>query len=596
MTQKQRFERRYHGLGVSPGVVRAQIRVESASAPEPDRYAIERNEVATERKRLEDALVETRRQIRALQDEVQESLGSEHASIFEAHLLVLEDHSVMEEVFQRVEVEGINIDAALQDVFRRYIEGLRNLRDSYLRERAVDLEDVLRRILRNLRPGAETSAGVRSGADSAHHNPCVLMAHDLTPSEMVTLDRRLVMGLATEAGSRTSHVAILALSLNLPAVVGLGPLDGDLKNGDEVLLDGYRGILIHLPSEATIKAYEGFERQQEHLREELATLVDKASVTEDGLRVILSCNIEFAEEADRVKTMGGEGVGLYRTEFFYLNRTELPTEEQLVEDYRRVARICGDDGVIIRTLDAGGDKIASGLFRQPEANPFLGWRGIRLCLSQPDLFRTQLRAILRASVGTRVSVMFPMVCGLEEFLEGKACLERAKEELRREGVPFSEKIQVGVMMEVPAAVMVADSLAREADFLSVGTNDLVQYTLAVDRGNEQVSALYSPHHPAVLRFLQMIADAARRHGIWAGVCGEMASDFAALPLLIGLRISELSVAPGQLLAVKRAVRQLRADECELLFRDCLQLETAAAVRERCLALARKRYPELLGAD
>lgn len=592
MTAKHRLERRYQGIGVSPGVVRAQVRVESASFAEPERYRIEQADVASERKRLEEALVETRRQIRALQEEVQERLGSEHASIFEAHLLVLEDYAVIEEVFQRVASERLNIDAALRDVFWRYIDSLRNLHDSYLSERAVDLEDVLRRILRNLRPNADPQPP--QGADPAQYSPSVLVSHDFTPSEMATLDRRWVMGLATEAGSRTSHVAILALSLNLPAVVGVGPLGGDIKNGDEVLLDGYRGILIHLPSDATKKAYEGFEKQQEHLREELATLVDKSSTTEDGFRVILSCNIEFAEEADRVRTLGGEGVGLYRTEFFYLNRTELPTEEQLVEDYTRVAKICGADGVIIRTLDAGGDKIASGLCRQPEANPFLGWRGIRLCLSQPELFRIQLRAILRASAGAKVSVMFPMVCGLEEFREGKACVERAKEELRREGVPFADKVQVGVMVEVPAAVMLADSLAREADFLSVGTNDLIQYTLAVDRGNEQVSALYSPHHPAVLRFLQMVAEAAKRNGIWAGVCGEMASDFTAIPLLVGLRLSELSVAPGQLLAVKRAVRRLNAKECEALFQECLQLETAAEVKSRCVALAQRKYPELLG--
>lgn len=594
MTAKHRIERRYHGLGVSPGVVRAQVWVKSASFAEPERYKIERNEVASERKRLEDALVETRRQIRALQEEVQESLGSEHASIFEAHLLVLEDYSVMEEVFQRVDTEGINIDAALRDVFRKYIEGLRNLHDSYLSERAIDLEDVLRRILRNLRPSPEDSPGREMDGD--HICPCILVSHDFTPSEMATIDRNCVKAVATETGSRTSHVAILALSLNLPAIAGLGALGGDVKNGDEVLLDGYRGILIHLPSEATKKAYEGFEREQEHLREELATLVDKTSTTEDGYRMILSCNIEFAEEADRVHALGGEGVGLYRTEFFYLNRTELPTEEQLVEDYSRVAKICGNDGVIIRTLDAGGDKIASGLFRKPEANPFLGWRGIRLCLSQPELFRTQLRAILRASYGTKVSIMFPMVCGLEEFRQGKASLERAKEELRREGKPFADKIQVGVMVEVPAAVMIADSLAREADFLSVGTNDLVQYTLAVDRGNEQVSSLYSPHHPAVLRFLQMIAEAARKNGIWAGVCGEMASDCTAIPLLLGLKLSELSVAPGQLLAVKRVVRQLNAAECEALFRECVQMETAVQVKERCVGLARRKYPELLGAS
>lgn len=591
MTAKHRIERRYHGIGVSPGVVRAQIRVELTSFIEPDRYKIDSGDVASERKRLEEALVETRRQIRALQDDVQQTLGSEHASIFEAHLLVLEDYSVMDEVFQRVNSDHINIDAALRDVFRRYIDGLRNLHDSYLSERAIDLEDVLRRILRNLRPGEEPQ-----GPADVHPGPYVLVSHDLTPSEMATLDRKVVWGLATEAGSRTSHVAILALSLNLPAVVGLGPLDGDIKNGDEVLLDGYRGVLIHLPSEATKKAYEGFERKQEHLREELATLVDKTSVTEDGFRVILSCNIEFAEEADRVRALGGEGVGLYRTEFFYLNRTELPTEQQLVDDYSRVAKVCGEDGVIIRTLDAGGDKIASGLFHQPEANPFLGWRGIRLCLSQPELFKTQLRAILRASAGTKVSVMFPMVCGLEEFRQGRAYLEEAKDELRRQGVPYSENIHVGVMMEVPAAVMMADSIAREADFLSVGTNDLVQYTLAVDRGNEQVSSLYSPHHPAVLRFLQMVSEAAHKHGIWAGVCGEMASDMLAIPILIGLRMSELSVAPGQLLAVKRAVRQLNAAECEALFRECLPLETAAEVKERCRALAQKRYPELLGGD
>jgi len=591
MIPKHREERRYQGIGVSPGMIRGPVRVEATSFTKPERYGVSGEEIALERKRREEALVETRRQITELQKEVLERSGSEHAGIFEAHLLVLEDHTVLDEVFETVEKEGVNVDTALWSVFQRYVESLRNVEDSYLRERAVDLEDVLRRILRNLRPGDAQASGAE---DLSPGHPYILVAHDLSPSEMAAVDRERVLGVATEAGSRTSHAAIMARALDLPAVVGLGTVNVDLKNGDEVLLDGYGGILIHLPSDPTIEAYEGIEEQQAHLREELSTLIGKTATTEDGFRVVLSCNIEFAYEADRVRELGGEGVGLYRTEFFYLNRGTLPTEEQLAADYGRVAQACGSDGVIIRTLDAGGDKIASEFLREPEANPFLGWRGIRLCLGERELFHTQLRAVLRASAVGKVSLMFPMVGGLEEFREAKNCLERAREELRAEGVPFAEDLQVGVMMEVPSAVMLANSLAREADFLSVGTNDLVQYTLAVDRGNEQVSALYTPHHPAVLQLLQMVAEAARRHGIWAGVCGEMASDVVAIPLLVGLSMAELSVAPGQLLAVKRAIRTLNRAECQVLFEECVSLETAAEVRSRCLELARKRYPELLG--
>jgi phosphotransferase system enzyme I (PtsI) len=580
-------EVRLKGLGVSPGVVRARVVVRDNSLMEPETFSIRPTDVPGEHLRFENALAETRRQIVSLQNQIRVSAGDD-ADIFDAHLLLLEDQSVLDQVFDRVAKERINLESALYQVFTVYMEGMRKVADPYLKERAVDLGDVMRRILRNLKPSTGESM-----ADHPVKHPHILAATDLSPSEIASMDRSLVLACATEMGSPTSHTAIIARSLGIPAVVGLHEFDGHFHTGDEVLLDGYSGVVIAHPRPETIEHYAQIEAEKGAIRDQLNLLVGERAITLDQQVVVLSSNIEFSYEMERVRRVGSEGVGLYRTEFFYLDRTFLPEEQALLEDYVKVAKGASPHGVIIRTLDAGGDKLPTSIQHGTEHNPFLGWRGIRVCLEESEMFRTQLRAILRASAEGQVSIMFPLVSSLEEVLEAKSRLEEAKASLRAEGLPFNERIQVGVMIEVPSAVMIADVLAREVDFFSIGTNDLVQYTIAVDRVNERVANLYAPHHPAIVRMIKRVADAAAAQGIWAGVCGEMAGDVLSTPLLLGLGITELSVSPGQILPVKRAVRTLHRSECQQFAEEILQLTTVEAINARCRQLALSRYPELL---
>jgi phosphotransferase system enzyme I (PtsI) len=580
-------ETRLKGIGVAPGVVRARVVVRENEFTEPEEFSLRPSDVPGERVRLENALVETRRQILSLQNQVRSTAG-DNADIFDAHLLVLEDHAVLEQVLAKVAAEGINLEAALFQVFSSYMESLRRVADPYLKERAVDLGDVMRRILRNLKPAAGDS-----GSENPVRHPHVLAADELSASEIPLLDRSLVLAFATETGSPTSHAAILARALGIPAVVGLEGFAGLFHTGDEVILDGYNGLLIAHPQPETIEFYARLDREKRALEDRLSRLCGERAVTLDGHAVTLSANVEFAHEMERVRQVGSEGVGLYRTEFFYLDRAFLPEEEALLEDYTRVAAAARPHGVIIRTLDAGGDKLPGSIAHGSEHNPFLGWRGIRVCLAEETLFRTQLRAILRASVAGKVAVMFPLVSSLEEIRAAKERLEDAKASLRREGVPFDESIRVGVMIEVPSAAMIADALAREVDFFSIGTNDLVQYTIAVDRVNQRVAGLYAPLHPAIVRLIHRVAAAAAESGIWVGVCGEMAGDVLTTPLLLGLGITELSVSPGRILAVKRAVRSLHRSECEALAAESLTLSTVDAIASRCREVALRCYPELL---
>lgn len=590
MDSAETSEKRFEGIGVSPGIARAVAVVSVTNFDEPECYAISKSDVESERSRLEMALVETRRQIVSLQNQVRGAAGGkDHASIFDAHLLVLEDPTVLDQVFAMMKRELINVDAAFYQIFVSYMESLRRIKDPYLRERAIDIQDVARRVLRNLKPGGTAEAPTEASVNHPH----VLFAHDLAPSEIAGLNFEIVRGFATEMGSQTSHTAIMARSMQIPAIVGLHQIAEHVHTGNEVLIDGYNGVVIVRPNPKTIAAYDQIALAKGLLRDSLQKLVDEVAETRDGFRVTLSANIEFANELEKVKQVGAEGVGLYRTEFLYINEVLLPEEDLLAEDYSTVARASAPHGVIIRTLDAGGDKLPDSTHLGPEPNPFLGWRGIRVCLERTDLFQTQLRAILRASAEGPVSIMFPFISGLNELRAAKAQLELAKASLREEGVAFDEEIAVGTMIELPSAAITADALAKECDFFSVGTNDLVQYTLAVDRVNERVAKLYSPHHPAVLRLIKMSAEAAHKNGIWIGVCGEMAGDLLATPILVGMGITELSVGAGQLLAVRRAVRSLSQSECAALVEELAGLDDAEEIAARCREVAMAFYPELL---
>jgi phosphotransferase system enzyme I (PtsI) len=461
---------------------------------------------------------------------------------------------------------------------------MRRFDDAYLRERVSDLDDVTRRVLANMR-------GVT--APAAPQAPYVLVAHDLAPSETLEMDRDQVLGFATEAGSQTSHTAILARSLGMPAVVGLHDLHSHVHAGDTVLLDGGAGVLIVNPWDETIRIHEASRRRRDRIDSQLHALREAEAITRDGHRVIVGANIELSDEIEGVMRHGAEGVGLYRTEMHFLDRKELPDEEEQAAHYSAVAKRAGELGVIIRTLDVGGDKLAAGDDWSAEENPFLGWRGIRRSLQQPEVFKEQLRAILRASAHGRVGVMYPLVSGIEEVRQANLLLQECEAELRARGVPFHPHIDRGAMIEVPSAAVMADELAREVDFFSVGTNDLIQYTIAVDRVNERVSDLYQPCHPAILRLLQTVVEEGRAAGIRVGLCGEMAGDIVLMPLLVGLGFHELSVGASQLPRVKHAIRTLDAGECRSLVARLRTFQHHAEIRGRCREMARSYYGELL---
>lgn len=582
-------ETRLQGIGVSPGIAIGPAERLGKTLEEPENLAIDKGKVPAEKDRLASALIATREQILALQGEIEASEGESHSAIFDAHLLILEDSAVLNEVLRITDTQLISIEWAYYSVVKRYIDSLRKIADPYLRERAVDIEDVAKRVLRNLR----TQAGDGSDARPLQPATRILLAHDFTPSDTVSLDRTKVLGFATEIGSPTSHTAIMARSLNIPAVVALHDIPGTFSAGDIVLIDGYHGLVILNPSDETIAEYESISEREKSVLTDLEPLKDEETRTADGRKVTLSANIEFVEELEGVTDRGAEGVGLYRTEFFYLTRKELRSEENQAANYRKVAEATAPHGVIIRTLDIGGDKLRPELFENPEPNPFLGWRGIRLSLDEVDEFRLQLRAILRASAYGKVRIMFPFISTLEELQGARVQLEMAKEELNALRIPFDQKIEVGAMIEIPSAVMIADHLAREVDFFSIGTNDLVQYTTAVDRINDRVAHLYQPYHPAVIAMIRETVEAAHRNGIWCGICGEVASDILMAPIWVGLGVDELSVGAAQLLRARRAISRLDSTICREMTERLRACGTSSAVRAQCLEIASGAYPELL---
>ena len=552
------------------------------------RYRIAPSQVPDEIGRFETALIQTRMQILEMQQRIAESIGAKDAAIFDAHLLVVEDRTLIDEVLRKLETDLCNVEWVFQEVATRYAETLNKIDDPYLRERALDIQDVTKRVIRNLQ-GKAPKTFLALGEQH------ILVAHNLTPSDTASINRANVLGIATDLGSRTSHAAILARSLNIPAVVGLHDITTKLETGQHVLVDGSDGLLAVDPTPETIAHYAEMESRRAKVTAQLKELRTTRSTTRDGRHIVLSANIEIPEDVEAVTANGAEGIGLYRTEFLYLNRNTLPTEEEQFETYRKVAERVRPDPLIIRTFDLGGDKLAPGTVDiADELNPFLGWRAIRLCLENIDIFKTQLRAILRAGAVGNIKVMFPMISGLDELRRAKAVLAECREELRRSGVPLAEKIDVGAMIEIPSAAICANVLAPEVDFFSIGTNDLIQYALAVDRVNEKLAHLYEPTHPAVLRLLKMIAEAAHANNIWVGVCGEMAGDVALVPLLLGLGMDELSAGATLVPRVKRAVQSLTIPECRELVEETLKLNTASEILARCLELADKRYGDLLG--
>jgi phosphoenolpyruvate-protein phosphotransferase (PTS system enzyme I) len=579
-------EQTFRGIPVSAGVCRGKILVLNHARPTVGKRVLAEHELPEEINRLERALVQTRHQILEVQRRVSEAMGAEEGSIFDAHLLVLEDRTLLDEVVRVIQDEHTNAENAFHTVAERYAATLAAIEDDYLRERATDMRDVTARVLNNL-------MGLDDGVDLRNlKEPCIIVSHDLTPSNTAQLDKRNVLGFATDVGSKTSHTAIMARSLRIPAIVGLKHASGQLETGQYALLDGFNGVVIVNPTDQTLFEYGQLIRKQVTLQEKLRDIQFKPAVTLDGHRLFLSANIEQPGDAEAVKANGAEGVGLFRTEYLFIRRERSPSEEQQYEAYRSAAAALKPMPVVIRTLDLGGDKFLAHLPLPTEMNPFMGWRAIRFCLQERDLFREQLRAILRASAEGNVKMMYPMISGLDELNQANALVEEYKAELRKEGVPFDEHLEVGAMIETPSAVIVAESLAKRLKFFSIGTNDLIQYSLAVDRMNEKIAHLYEPTHPAIVKLIKATVDAAHKHKVWVSVCGEMASDPVLAPLLIGLGIDELSAAPPLVPPVKFIIRRLKLTEAKELADFALSCESASEILARCQELARQIAPSL----
>lgn len=578
-------EQRFTGIPVAPGIAHCAVMVQWEEDEDITLRKIEPHELPEEIARFESALIATRAELLEIQQRIVNAIGSSDASIFDAHLLVVEDRTLIDEVLRNLDRERCNVEYAFHQVAEKYCRTLSQIDDPYLRERVVDIEDVARRVIRHL-----LGKAVKNPA--SHDRQHIIVAHNLTPSDTAQLNRDLVMGFATETGSKTSHTAIMARSLEIPAIVGLHGICHQLTSGDDVLLDGYSGTLILNPSPETLVEYGRIESAKEEVFGRLELIRETASTTLDGRHIVLSANIDLPQELDDVATNGAEGIGLYRTEFLYLNRVEPPDEEEQFEHYRLAAERAKPNGVIIRTLDIGGDKTTQSLHLPEEQNPFLGCRAIRFCLLNPEIFKTQLRAILRAATFGNVKIMYPMISGVDELRQANAILEESKAELAARGAPFDPFVEVGIMIEIPSAVLAADHLAREAAFFSIGTNDLIQYTFAVDRVNDRIAHLYNPTHPAILRMIKMTVDAGHANGIWTGICGEMAGDVLLTPLLIGLGVDELSATSAVVPRVKKAVQSLDSSRCEALVQTALTMEDSALIQKMSLEMALECYAEI----
>lgn len=581
-------EKSFKGIPVSAGVRRGKVFVLNRQAEQTvPKYPITEGEIPEQLERFEHALVRTRHQLQDVQRRVQKEMGSQDADIFDAHLLVLDDPILHEEVQRIMSQDRVNVDYAFSQATAKYLATFEAIEDDFFRERMADVRDVTARILHNLIGGTEP----QSNLDEIKE-PCILVAFDLAPSQTALLDRQMVLGFATDQGSLTSHTAILARSLELPAVTGLGDITKRVKTGQYALLDGLNGMLVVNPTDQTLFEYGELERKHLALHDRLLELREQPAITLDNVAITVSANIDSPNETPDVQAHGAEGVGLFRTEYLFLGRESLPTEDEQFEAYSQAAAGVKPASLVIRSLDIGGDKFISSRQAPTERNPFLGWRAIRICLQEKDLFKAQLRAVLRASVAGNIKLMYPMISGVEELEQANLILAECKAELAADSVPFDDNLEVGVMIEIPAAAMVASSLAKRVKFFSIGTNDLIQYTLAVDRMNPKIAHLYEPTHPAVLRLIKLTADAAKAADISVCVCGEMAGDPVLVPLLLGLGVEELSTAAAVVPAIKFIVRQLKMSEARELATFALACDSGTEVLARAREFARRIAPSL----
>ncbi|MBU1937459.1 phosphoenolpyruvate--protein phosphotransferase [bacterium] len=575
----------FRGIPASPGIAIGRVHFLRTDSSEVMPRKIAPSEVEPEIERLERAIKETRAAMTESRERAIAMAGETIGRIFDAHLLILEDEEFQKEVRNRILREQFGTEFIVYDTLGRTIELMEKQKGELFRERAADVRDVRAQLLRFLQ-------GNEKSALKDPDEPSVLVASGLSPTDTLHIDKERIQGIAIDLGGATSHTAILARSLEIPAVVGLGNFSSKAKEGQTIILNGNSGKVLLAPTTASLKEYRAKRKRYQQFQSELVGLRELPSMTKDGHTVELHGNIELPHEVESVLSHGGSGVGLFRSEYIFLTRGTPPNEEEQFEAYKKAAEALWPHPITIRTFDLGGDKLHSGLHTQAERNPFLGWRAIRVSLSLPDLFRTQLRAILRASAKKNVRIMFPLIASLWEVRKVKQALTSVKEELRREGIPFDEGIPIGIMVEVPSAVILADILAKEVDFFSIGTNDLIMYTLAVDRGNEMVSDYYRAHHPAVLRLIRDTVHRGHDAGIPVGICGEIAGDPLSTVLLIGLGVDELSVSPAEIPEIKKIIRSINSEDCKAVAEKALELTTAADVSRLLEKEMKARFADL----
>ncbi|MFH1359925.1 MAG: phosphoenolpyruvate--protein phosphotransferase [Candidatus Omnitrophota bacterium] len=552
--------------------------------------AIMEKEIPLEIARFEEALIKTREEILEVKKKIASEMDAKHAQIFDAHLLVLEDRTLIEEVIRRIKSDKLSVEYIFSQVLKKYVKVFASMQDSYLKERIADVTDVGRRVLKNL-----------IGETKLHeleniNEDLIIIAHDISPSDTASMFNKNIIAFATDIGGRTSHTAIMAKSLGIPAVVGLTDVTMKVSNQDFIIVDGRMGLVIVNPTDMTKDIYQKEQDRIQTFRDRFVDLKDLPAETTDGKKITILANIELPEEVTLIKKQGADGIGLYRTEFFYMNRIDLPSEEEQFEAYKMVAEEMKPLPVTIRTLDLGGDKFISALQIPRDMHPSLGWRAIRFCLARPDIFKTQLRAILRSSTHGQVKLMYPLISGAGELRQANFVLEEVKNNLRDEKIPFEENLQVGVMIEVPSAALTADLIAKNSNFFSIGTNDLVQYALAVDRTNEQTAYLYEPGHPAILRLIKEAIEAGHRNNIKVAVCGEMSSEPAFALLLLGLGIDELSMPSLNVLQIKKLIRSVRLADAQQLAEEALKLSSGKEVEEFCQGKLKELAPEVYATD
>ena len=574
------------GIVASAGVAIGRAFLFSHEELDVPHYEVDESAVDDEIGRYRSALEETGRELEEIREKSRQEMSDDHAQIFQAHLMILEDPMFQNDIPRKIRDTRDNAECAVMDISEDFIGKFSQIDNDLAKGRVADIRDIVKRVIHNL-------LGKERDTLSSLTEEVIVIAHDLSPSDTALMNRDFVLGFATYVGSRTSHTAIMARALEIPAVVGLGNATSQIKTGDLVIIDGNHGRVLINPDEESIEQYEIEQEMFLEYERKLYVLKNLPAETRDGHHVDLAGNIEIPEEIESVLQHGAKGIGLYRTEFLYIRKKAMPSEDEQYEFYKDAAERIAPESVIIRTVDLGGDKFASYLDFADDADSIMGLRGIRLCLRHQDIFMPHLRAILRASAHGNLKIMFPMISSVDELRLAKRILEQARRDLAKESIPFDADLEVGVMIEVPAAVIIADMLAREADFFSIGTNDLIQYALAVHRANEEIAYLYEPLHPAVLRLIQRTVDAAHNEGIWVGMCGEMAGEAILVPILLGMGLDEFSMSPTSVPEVKKLIRSLTIEEARELKEHAFSLSTASEIRNYVYEEAMKRFPEFL---